>query len=276
MTVSNIALGIVVQWLPTLLTLLIWIVLFCSRQWLITKITSSVEHKFNREIEVVRSEYKKAEAQFVSDLKSKEQSISALRDSVLLIRSQRQSLVDKRKIEAVDKLWASVVEYSKLKSLAASMAIVNFDYAASNVNSDPKVKLFFAEIAKLSPGIIEASGLSERPFVSKVTWAYYQAFVSVLNSALARAKALELGIPNAHKMIDTKREKDVLKAALPKFSKIIDEQDAGAHFYLLEYIEELMIAELKAFLEGRDEDQMSSLMAEEIIKKSDELKRGLN
>ncbi len=149
-----------IQWLPAFVTALIWVVIFCCRNFIVASIKASVEHDFNSKLENLKSE-----------LRSKESEISTLRDAVLTGRNQRQALVDKRRIEAVDSLWKGVVELQRFKALSNAMASINMDAAAAEAAKDPKVRQFFEIINKVAPAIdtLKPSTTSnERPFVSPV------------------------------------------------------------------------------------------------------------
>ena len=75
---------------------------FVARNWIKAGIEKSVQHGFDAKIETLRTELRKSEETFKSDLRSKESQISALRDGVLSGRAQRQALLDKRRLEAVE------------------------------------------------------------------------------------------------------------------------------------------------------------------------------
>ena len=71
----------------------------------------------------------------------------------------------------------------------------------------------------------------------EITWAYFNAFCSLLTFNSARFKALKLGLGESQKLINMEYIKNILKAALPHQTQFIDEQDPGAYYYLLEEIE---------------------------------------
>jgi hypothetical protein len=94
------------QWLPTIITLSIWVIIFCGLHWLKEKVVGGVQHDFNQKLEELRSQ-----------IRSRETEISSLRDTVLSNRNQRQILVEKRKIEAVENIWKSVDQLQRYKFL---------------------------------------------------------------------------------------------------------------------------------------------------------------
>jgi hypothetical protein len=80
------------------------IAIFIARHWLLARITKSVQHTFDVQIERLRAE-----------LREKEAEISALRNTVLSGSANRQSLLDKRRFEAVEKVWAAVNDLGELQ-----------------------------------------------------------------------------------------------------------------------------------------------------------------
>jgi hypothetical protein len=84
-----------------------------------------------------------------------------------------------------------------------------------------------------------------------------------------RAKILEIGLKDADKLITDEPVKNVLKAALPHYSKFIDEQDASAYHLLLDDLEKLLIAELQRMLRGEDQDKASLEQAARIMEMVD-------
>jgi hypothetical protein len=92
--------------------------LFIARNWIKASIERSVQHGFDAKLETLRTELRKNEEGFKSDLRSKETEISALRDGVLSGRAQRQALLDKRRLDAVECVWASVIALAPFKGVA--------------------------------------------------------------------------------------------------------------------------------------------------------------
>src|SRR5262249_35351847 len=176
------------------------IILYFSRAWLIEQIKASVQHKFNEQLEELRSDLRKNEEKFKADLQSKEAEIAAFRTSVLSGSANRQALTDKRRLEAVERVWAAVNDFAQLKSLAQTMAIVNFDAIAKRAD-DPKMQMML----EVMGGGIETSAMpknvarDEEPFLPELAWAYFEAYTTILYGSLARYKVLRLGEKDAEK-----------------------------------------------------------------------------
>src|SRR3546814_13762227 len=93
------------DWLVILLYVLIPIFAIVSKHWVRAKVEESVRYKFNSQIEELRSELRKNEQSFSSELRAKESEFAALRDAVLSGGLHRPSLLDNRRTEAVERAW---------------------------------------------------------------------------------------------------------------------------------------------------------------------------
>jgi hypothetical protein len=80
-----------------------------------------------------------------------------------------------------------------------------------------------------------------------------------------RLKLLTTGMENVHEILDEKNTKKLLKSALPHQAEYIDKYDAGAYHFLLDELEEKLLAELKKAIDGSEIDQASIERADEII-----------
>lgn len=252
-----------IQWLPILITVSMWVIIFYCRHFLVAYIKSGVEHDFNLKLETLKSE-----------LRSRESEISTLRDTVLTGRNQRQALVDKRRIEAVETLWKGVVELQRFKALSNAMVAINMEVATAESAKDSKVRQLFEMLNKFAPPIetLKPSTVScERPFVSPVAWAYFSALQTILYGSFARAKALEFGVKDINKFMNTEHEKKLLKAALPHQKEFIDKFDSTAYFYLIEELEEALLKELNNIMDGKASDQESLKRASEIQKEINQM-----
>src|SRR5262245_11112069 len=101
------------------------VLIFIGRNWLKAWISRSIQHRFDKELEKVRAELRKAEEQFKSDLRDREAEIATLRNSVLAGSAGRQALLDKRRFDAVEKVWTAVNDFAPFKSLAASLVVLD-------------------------------------------------------------------------------------------------------------------------------------------------------
>ncbi|MCA3269979.1 MAG: hypothetical protein INF44_06495 [Thalassospira sp.] len=248
----------IIDWLPTAITILLWVLIFCARNFILAKIKASVEHEFNAKLELLKSE-----------LRSKESKISYLYEAVLTGRNERQAIVNKRKIDAVDNIWKSVIDLERFKPLARAMSKINLEYAESEeALGNPNVRKFFEQINKLAPEnetLKPCRASNERPFISAAAWGYFLALQTVLYGSFLRANMLKFGLPNSSKWMDNESEKRVLKAALPHQKDYIDTYDPLTYFYLVEELEEKLLKELNNILDGKSSDDEDIKRAADIL-----------
>jgi hypothetical protein len=105
------------SWLNLALLLLAPMVLFASKNWITARITKGVQHNFDVKHEELRATLKASEEELKSDLREKEVEIGILRNTVLSGSASRQALLDKRRLEAVEKIWTAVNDSVQLKDL---------------------------------------------------------------------------------------------------------------------------------------------------------------
>jgi HEPN domain-containing protein len=262
-----------IDWLSIIslvLSLAVPLGLFIGRHWLIARVSKGVQHHFDREIEQLRTELRKSEEEYKSDLRGKEAEITALRNTVLAGSAGRQALLDKRRFEAVEKIWSAVNDFNAFKYLSATMALLKFNAVAKR-SDEPKMQQFLSLIGAGAPDIkqLKNVGRDERPFVSEIAWAYFNAYTSILYMNQARYMVLKTGLgaddDDPEKYFSTDNLRKILKAALPHQSEFIDKNDAGAFHYLLDELEACLLSELQKMLEGKEVDQAAIKQAKEIM-----------
>lgn len=243
------------SWLPAGVTWIALLAAFIGRRWLVAEVEKGVEHRYAERLESFRA-----------DLQRKEKAIAALRDSAFGNRAQRQAIIDKRRIDAIERAWLSLAGLGQMKFVAAQMAVIKFDNAAKAAPHDPNVRRMFQAFLG---GVDEYKlpddpAKGERPFLSPLAWSYLSAYRAIVYSAYMKAKILTIGVEGAETFLDEGKSKALLKTLLPHQAEFIDKYEPAAHYYLLEELEELLLAELVKDLEGRDVDQAAVDRAAEI------------
>jgi len=240
-----------------ILWVLVPLVVFLARNWLVTWITKGVQHRFDIELEKVRSE-----------LRDKEGEISTLRNNVLSGSASRRSLLDKRRFDAVERVWTAVNDMAQLKTLSSMMAIVNFKAVAKDIDH-PSIDNLLTMLGSATPDLKDLKknvARDEQPFLPDLAWAYFAAYRSILYGTYMRYAALKNKMRDTEKYLTSDGTRKILKAALPHQSKFIDENEPETYHYLLEEIEGYLLNELRKILEGRDADQAAAQQAKEIMK----------
>jgi len=114
--------------------------LFLGRHWLVARIEKGVQHGFDRRLEELRAELRQSEERLKSTLRDRENEIALLRNTVLAGSASRQSLLDKRRFEAVERVWTAVNNLAgNLRLLSEFMARLNVDEMGKDAG-DPRIK----------------------------------------------------------------------------------------------------------------------------------------
>ena len=259
------------MWFTILVVLALPVAGFATRIWLKAFIERRIQFGMDTQLEGVRGEIRQSEERLKSDLRSREAEIASLREGVMGGRAARMALVDKRRIEAVDRLWFAVAKLTRMKGPAMSLSILKLDAIASRVSRDPKVRDVVELMSDRMGGkdfderMKDIRAVEERPFVSDLAWALYSAYAAVVLGAWAVLKMLSLGQKDVDKLINRKHVDDLLKTALPHQADYIDKYGAEGHVYLLDELERQIIAELRRSLTGEEADAENVKRSSEIM-----------
>lgn len=240
--------------------------IFLGRNWLVAWISKGTQHRFDAKLEKLRADFRRSEEQFKAELRKRESEISALRNAVLSGSANRQSLLDKRRFDAVERIWTAVHDLGQFKTLTSMMAVLNFKNIAKKV-ADPKIQEFLGIIGHAVPDmkVYKDVARDEEPYLPDLAWAYFRAYSTVVMGAYAQYMVLKSGFENPEALLTKEVLQKVLKAALPHQIKFIDEQEPESYYYLLEELEQLLLAELKKMLDGKSVDKADADRVKQIM-----------
>lgn len=262
-----------VPWLPALTTTgLLALALWLGREIISTRLTKSVQHEFDEKIESVRADLRASEERFKAQLREKEAEIAALRSGALSVLASRHAALDKRRLEAVDQLWSAFNAHAPARAIAANLAYIKFETAAQKAEHDPKIRQFFEMIGgNFDAKSMDLSGAEKaRPFISPMVWAVYLAIHAVTIHSVMRLEVLKNGLGTSD-FIDNKAIEKLVIAALPHYSEYLEKNGPSVYFYVLEALEERLLAELQKMLSGVESDKASLEQAAEIIRQANAL-----
>jgi len=266
------------DWIPAISTTgLLGAALWLFRSVISTRLAKSVQHEFDNKLETIRASLRNSEESFKADLRSKETQIIALRSGALAGLVSRQTVLDKRRIEAVDQLWSGITALAPAKAASATMAVINFEAAAQAAAKNPKAREMFAAIA--APFDIQkiqlGNALTARPFVSQFAWAIFSAYQAIVFFAVFQLNMLKIGI-DLPKALDTDAVMNLIKVALPDQAEYITKQGAGAFHYLLDLLEFRLLEELKKMLQGDESDKATVEQAAAIVKEAERVMQAIS
>ncbi|MEQ8508476.1 MAG: hypothetical protein RIB43_05700 [Rhodospirillaceae bacterium] len=249
-----------------IVALLIWL----CRSWLIERLKGSIKHEYDKDLEGHKAEIRRTNNEEMETIKAEhrrnEAELAALTNGVLSGRMNRQSLVDQRKIKAVETVWGAANELKPLKQLAGFMVAFKLDALVKRTPNEPNLQKIISVLSKnASEKKYESLADNERPFLGDMAWAYFAAYQSILGVVFGISKALEVGLKEADQMIDKEKVKNLIKTVLPHQSEFIDSHEITSLYYLLEELEEKLLAELKKTLQGEETDQTEIELAKKII-----------
>ena len=261
------------DWFPALTTTsLLAIVAWLCRNLIATRLVRTVQHEFDERIEAVRSELRRNEEAFRAGLDRRASEIEALRQGALSNIPARQAALQKRRIEAVEQLWASAASLGTTRILAGYLSALNVKAMTEAVKRQERA----AELLDLvaagfdQKSIDYASATKARPFVSPMAWAIYSAMQAVAGHTMIRWHAMKNGMESTG-LMDEAKVKELIKVALPPYSSYLETHGGVVFHYTLEALEAQLLAELKRMLDGAEEDLASVERAALIVRQSGEV-----
>lgn len=261
------------DWLPAISTTsLLGLVLWLAREAISTRLKRSVQHEFDEKIESVKSDFRAAEERLKAQLREKETEISALRSGTLSALASRQASLDKRRLEAMDQLWAAFNSLGTARNLAASLSVLNIKAIAEVTERDPQARQF---VETIGAGFDQAkidheSANKARLFVSPMAWAVFAAYRSITTHSIIRWHALKNGL-GAKDFANREAIEKTIVAALPQYNGYLEKHGPDAYYYLLDELEAKLLSELQSMMNGNDTDKASLAQAAEIIKQANAL-----
>ena len=262
-----------ISWFPALTTTgLLAAALWLGRNLISTRLTKSVEHEFNVKLKDLDAKLKESEARLNADLRAKESEIATLRSGAMTAMASRQIAVDKRRLEAIDQLWAAFNSLNPARYLSMALSTLKFEAVAKRAETDPKMRQFIETIgAGFDMKALDlTSATRARPFVSPVAWATYSAYTAVCMHAVMRWHVLRSGL-GVNDFVDNDKIKGLITAALPYLAEYIVEHGSNCYHFVLESLETKLLQDIQEMLAGVESDKASIERAAEILKRSNEV-----
>lgn len=246
----------------TLIAALAWL----GKGLIVTRLKATVQHEFDLKLEELRAELRRSEESFKAVLRSKEMDIAALRGGALTAMANRQAALDKRRMEAIDHLWAAIDQLTPYKNARLTLASINFQNALELASTRPDTRTFFGSLGgTLDPQVLgRATALSSRPYVSEFAWALFSAYRAILGFTAAQFIMLKGGI-NKPELLEAEPVMNLAKSALPDYSEYIEQHGHKVFHHLLELIEKELLKELQRIMRGEESDKESVGKAAKIM-----------
>ena len=260
------------DWIPALSTTSAFaVIIWLSRNLIVTRLTNAVRHEYDEKIEKLKTELRQSEEAFKADLRAKEAQIDALRSGALSGMANRQAAIFQRQLRAIEQLWEAVVSLGPAKAASAWMAVVKFEAAAKEAAKNPRFREMFEIIGNIDLNNMQTNqAVKTRPFISQLAWAYYSAYQAIVFHAVARLHMLKNGIDMVE-VIDSEGVTKLVKVALPHQVEYIEKYGPGAFHYLLDELESNLLLAFQLMLKGEEADKDTLEKAAAIIKQSESL-----
>lgn len=239
------------------------------------QVERGIQYRFDKQLEELKSRHRRDEDSIKNELKTRDEQISLLRAGALSGLAGRQAELAKRRLRAVELLWAETVELGKLKFLCQMTSTLKIDEMidrASRSGSEANGIKKFVEMMLDSAGqaTLTMSNLpdKERPFVDPIAWALFSAYRQMLLNGVVQLNLVKSGLGK-----DLIKEPDIIiqpiKSALPEYAKFLDEFGWSGVQHVIQPLEEKLLTSLSQSLEGNSADEAAITRAAAIIKEVD-------
>jgi hypothetical protein len=236
------------------------------------RIKESIRHEFDQKIETAKSDLRRGEEALRADLKRKEDEISSIRNAGLFVMGNRHTSLDRRRLEATERVWSAVVQYGPVKMLARFSERINMEVALNTAaitgTEGESVRQFAEGLLKASGAVLEnlpKSPESERPFLTSQAWKAYTALNGTLGLIMVQFAALRFGTGNKS-LKEPNALLTLVKSVLPHQADYVDRYNAASLPFLISELEERLLAELISGLDGSTTDQQAIGQAAKIAK----------
>lgn len=258
--------GVTMEWLPSIsTTAILALLLWLARNLIATRLTKSVQHEFDTKLESLRTELRKNEEVFRTDLRAKETEIAILRSGAMTAMASRQVALDKRRLDAIDQLWSAFIALGPAKEISVSMSVFNIDKVFERDPFEDKLREAFKQFGvgfdetKFDFSVSEKA----RPFVSPMSWALFTAYQAIVFQAVAKLRLIQLGF--GMELLDKDDIKKLVKAALPEYEAYIEKHGDKGYHLLLETLETKFLDELRKMMAGEEDDKETVERAAKIV-----------
>lgn len=236
-----------------------------------------ISHQFDRRLESTKSLLRQEEEKLKSELAAHERRLEALGAAALSALQSRNQVLDKRRIEALERLWNGVIELRPLRSAAMFTQSLKMDVVierAARSDSEAEKMREFADMLWRTSGLekfnLPDAPDRERPFVSSIVWGLFSAYRQFLFLPMAQLSVARSG-QNKDVLANPKAILDLAKTTLPDRVSYIDQHGLAAIPNLLEEVESKLLAAISSGLEYPEADEKALQRAHEIQKAAEKV-----
>lgn len=238
--------------------------LFFFRDKLSDYLFKRIQHRFD---------VKLAEVQ--SDFRTREATLERLTHTALSSIAARQTAIDKRRVEAVEQIWAAVHLLQPCRFIATWMSTLKFEPLAKLAERDERGRAVLQHLSfdAAAHAAAHEKASTARPFLSSTAWAYFSAYSAVLGYAVAQMTIIKMG-QKADLLAKPDAVTELVAKALPHQTSYLDQWKISGAYMLLDELEERLLGELQAFLNGSHGDEARVTQTAELLKLASQIQAG--
>jgi hypothetical protein len=226
-----------------------------------------VQHRFDRSLEQFKSERREAEEKLRSQLSKQQVELDALRAGALSGMATRNTMLDKRRIEAVEKLWAAVIDLRPFSTGTAALKkvdLVKMLQAAGKPETQKAAAALLQTLGLKDVKSIPYSIDKERLFVPPLLWAKFEAYRTLIFVPFLVLNAAQFGL--GEELLDLNAIADVAKKAMPRAADVLNEVGIRAVPVIAELLHDELLSSIADILDSPMSDARTVEQAQSILK----------
>jgi hypothetical protein len=243
-----------------------WLLRVPLKKW----IESAIGAAFDEKLEKVKSDFRQEEEKLSAELRARAAEIEALRSGAFVNFAARQAELGRRRLLAVERVWAEVTDLNKYRYLSTFAESLNVDAIIESTSKNIGDRRKMSDFATLILGNLadpkaqppEPSANKERPFIPELTFALFISYrlIVVWPYLLLQSMRLEGDL----RLLKTESVVDVARKALPHHGAFLDEHGISGVPFLVEELETAVLASLREALDQKDADEAALAQAKAI------------
>lgn len=234
-------------------------------------IEKGIQHKFDEALEHIKSNLRLEEEKLKSTVAAEQARINSLQQLVLSGVSSRNQALDKRRLEAIERLWKGIVDMLPLRSIALATQSFRLDRivdeATKKDSSGAKMREFAGLMLQMAGAdkYTHDSNLDlERLYVPAVLWAKFSAYRQIMSAPFVRLMLAKGGL-DATLLKDDQETLEVLKSLLPHAATYIDTWGISAISPLVDQLTTTIVLAFQDALINPEGDALSLKTANSLM-----------
>lgn len=232
-----------------------------------------LQHQLDRSLEAYKAEQRQKEEKLKAGLQSQHNQIEALQRGALSGMVARNTSLDQRRLEAIEKIWDAVVYLRAFETVILStFAGLDLKEVAEAIKRhggvgdwiDTMFKTVGADQLSTNSGPLYMID-RQQLFVPQIVWAFFEAYRAVVLYPVGPLTAIRRGM-DPEGLMDDKRVHSVITAALPRAESTLKQYGLLSFPPLAEKLREKLCAALIEGLDSPTSDERSVDQAAAILR----------